>query len=150
MKVTKRRGAWVVDWYDFGKRRVRVFPTKRDAEDFAGAQRVRRKQALRLTVDAHTTLREFVPTFLDRCRASDIKPRTVERYEGALRVHILPALGDRRVRELDRPTVEGFLMAKKLGDESRQGQKTEQAGRRKLAGGTVLHLLMTLSAIMRA
>ena len=77
-----------------------------------------------------------------------LNPLSLE--EKHLRVHILPALGDRRVRELDRPTVEGFLMAKKLGDESRQGQKTEQAGRRKLAGGTVLHLLMTLSAIMRA
>lgn len=151
MKVTRRRDAWVVDYYDFGKRRVKVFPSKRDAEDFAGATRKSQKQRVRPTVDAHITLRDFAPIFLDRCRGLDIRPRTVERYESALRVHILPVLGAKRVRELDRPTVEAFIITKRNEDESRQGQRGDDLeGRRKLARGTVLHLLMTLSGVMRA
>jgi integrase len=156
MKVAKRprKGgeAWVVDWYDFGQRRVRAFPTKRDAEDFKADLRQKQKQRLQPKVNAQITVRDFALTFLDRCRGLDIKPRTVERYESALRVHILPALGDKRVRELDRPTVEQFVLGKRTGEnESRQGQKGEEtSGRRKLARGTVLHLLMTLSAVMHA
>lgn len=151
MKVTKRRDAWVCDWYDYSKRRVKVFATKRDAEDFAADWRRDQRQRVRPTVDAHITLGDFAPIFLGRCRAMDIKPRTVERYESALRVHIVPALGGKRVRELDRPTVEGFILTKRNEEESRQGQKGEEMeGRRRLARGTVLHLLMTLSGIMRA
>jgi integrase len=151
VKVSKRRGAWVVDYYDFGKRRVKAFPTKRDAEDFAADTRKKQQQRVRPTVDAHITVKEFSTVFLERCKGLGIKPRTIDRYEGALRVHIEPALGDKRVRDLDRPTVEAFIIAKRNETESRQGQRgADMEGRRKLAKGTVLHLLMTLSGLMRA
>jgi integrase len=155
MKVSKRPRkdgeTWVVDWYDFGKRRVKAFPTKRDADNFKADYNRKNRQALKPTVNAHITLKEFAPVFLDRCRARDIKPRTIERYESALKIHILPDLGDKRVRELDRPTVEALIVTKRNGDESRQGQKGDDAaGRAKLAKGTVLHLLMTMSAILQA
>jgi integrase len=49
---------------------------------------------------------------------------------------------------LDRPTVEALIATKRLGDESRHGQKGDDAaGRLTLAKGTVLHLPMTVSAI---
>jgi hypothetical protein len=54
MKVAKRprmgSEAWVVDWYDFGKRRLRTFGIKRDDDDFVSEERRKNRQ-----------LQEFAP-----------------------------------------------------------------------------------------
>jgi integrase len=151
VKVVKRRGSWVLDWYDFGKRKVKVFSTRRDAEDYAGDLKRQQRQRVRPTVDAHVTVREYAALFLgQKATALDLKPKTKERVRSALDGHILPALGSRKVRELDRPTVRAFLEGKLAQDASLQGQRrAHKVGRRKLARGSVLHLLHTLSALMR-
>jgi len=95
------------------------------------------------------TLTEYASRFLSECEARLVKERTRERYEGALRVHILPRLGRLKVRDISRPVVKELLIGK-LEDAagSVQGQKGERAGRRKLKRGTVRHLLGTMNAIM--
>jgi integrase len=151
MKVTKRRGAWVVDFYDFGKRRVKVFPTKRDAEDFGSEQRRKTREQLKPQVHPHITIAEYAALFLStKAPALDLKPKTQERLRSALEGHVLPALGHHRVRELDRPAVRTFLESKLAHESSLQGQKGKvKIGTRKLARGTVLYLLHTVSALMR-
>src|SRR5688572_12304883 len=123
MKIAKRRGTWAVDYYDYGRRRVRYFPTKRDAEDFAGEQRAAQRQRLRPQVDAHVTVADYAALFLStKAPALDLKPKTRERIGSALQGHIVPALGAHRLRELDRPTVRAFLEGKLSADASLQGQ----------------------------
>src|SRR5438552_4684420 len=130
-KQNKDGDTWVVDWYDFGKRRVKAFRTEREAKDFVTDETRKNRQRLKPTVNAHITLKDFVPEFFKWCRARDIRPRTIERYESALKIHLLPTLGDKRVRDLDRPTVTDLLGDKRTGDhESGQGQKGDDAAGR--------------------
>lgn len=151
MKVAKRRGTWVVDAYIHGRRVVKTHATKRLAEEALAKLTHERVQRTRPTVDPFITVRDYASLFLgQKATALDLKPKTKERVRSALNGHILPALGARRVRELDRPTVRAFLESKLAQDASLQGQRRrEKTGRRKLARGSVLHLLHTLSALMR-
>ena len=152
MAVSKRRGKWVADYYDaFKRRRWQTFPTKKAAEDFEAKARVTRStQATTPTVDPDIRFSDYASRFLKSCGARGIKPRTIERYDGALRLHLVPRLGPLKVREISRPVVKGLLESK-LADEaaSMQGQrKAERRGKRKLARGSVRQLLTTLNAVL--
>jgi integrase len=149
--VRKRRGAWVVDYYDLDKRRVKTFDTKREAEDFnAELNRKRALQTVPVDIDPRITVATFAPVFLARCKALAVRDRTLTRYEAALS-HIVAALGDIEVRQIDRSKAEAFLTAKVLDVGSRQGQKGPEAvAKRRLKRSSVAHLLRVLSNLMGA
>src|SRR6266699_747142 len=152
MAVSKRRGKWVADYRDaFNIRRWATFDTKAEAETAEAKGKLEKNgQTTKPVVDPDITLTDYAARFLSECEARLVKEKTRERYEGALRVHILPRLGRLKVRDISRPLVKGLLVGK-LEDTtaSVQGQKGEgRTGRRKLARGTVRHLLGTMNAIM--
>jgi integrase len=101
-------------------------------------------------VDPDISLSDYASRFLTECRARDVKAKTIERYEGALRVHVLPRLGRLKVRDVTRPVVKDMLIGKLKSDvASVQGPRGEdKAGRRRLARGTVRHLLGTMNAVL--
>jgi integrase len=152
MAVARRRGKWVADYRDgFGIRRWVTCDTKADAVTAAAKGRLERSgQTAKPIVDPDITLTEYASRFLAECEARLVKERTRERYEGALRVHILPRLGRLKVRDISRPVVKDLLVGKLEDDAaSVQGQRgTERKGRRKLARGTVRHLLGTMNAVL--
>jgi len=152
MAVAKRRGKWVADFRDaFGIRRWVTCDTKAEAEVAEAEGRLAKSgQTTFPTVDPDITLTDYSKRFLEECGARDIKSRTSERYEGALRVHILPRLGRLKVRDLSRPVVKDLLLGKlQSGAASVQGQRGEvMAGRRKLARGSVRQLLGTMNAVL--
>jgi len=150
-KVEGEKEVWVADWYDFGKRKVKRFDTKREAADFLAGVVTAQRQRPTPTIDPHVTLAAFVPEFMTWSRGRDVRASTLERYRIALERHILPALGHVKVRELDRPKVARFLAQKRTEADSLQGQKGDKTeGRRVLSRGSVLHLLTTLGAILTA
>src|SRR5262245_21663586 len=141
MAVRKRRGKWVADYRDaFKIRRWVTCDTKAEAENAAAKGRLERTgQTTTPVVDPDITLAGYATRFLAECEARLVKERTRERYEGALRVHILPRLGRLKVRDISRPLVKDLLVGK-LEDAaaSVQGQRGEErTGRRRLARGTV-------------
>jgi integrase len=76
-----------------GRQYKRTFRTKKEADDFAANERV--GQNVGTWVDpsgAKVTLREYATTWL-KSRVS-LRARTWELYEGQLRLHIFPTLGD--------------------------------------------------------
>lgn len=152
MAVSKRRGKWVADFRDaFGIRRWVTCDTKAEAEVAEASGRLAKSgQTTVPTVDPDITLTSYAVRFLSECKARDIKTRTTERYEGALRVHILPRLGRLKVRDISRPVVKDLLLGKLQSEAaSVQGQRGEaMAGRRKLARGSVRQLLGTMNAVL--
>ncbi len=151
--VRKRRGKWVVDYYDLGRRRWKTCATKREAEDFLTKMRRKAAEAtVPLDIDPRITVKEFAPVFLDRCRARGARESTLVRYRSCL-AHIVDSggLGDLEVRAVDRPRVEQLLTRKLAEVGSRQGQKgPEAAGRRTLKRSSVALLLRILSNMMAA
>lgn len=76
-----------------------TFRTKRDAEAYLSTVRADMERGVWMNPDAgKVTLREYATKWLDHC--GDLKPRTVELYEGELRLHILPPLGDIELAKL--------------------------------------------------
>jgi len=94
--VRKRRGARVVDWREAerrGRRQWRIFGTKREAEDFLTDLRRKLEPAtVPIDLDPRITLRDFVPVFMDRCRARGTRERTLTRYRASLD-HFVYAMG---------------------------------------------------------
>jgi hypothetical protein len=123
--VKKWHGRWAADYRGgFGQRHVYAFDTRAEAEAHLAEAVIHAKSATRPTVDPDIPLVEYAVRFLRSCEARGIKPKTVERYEGALRRHILPHLGREKGREITRPMVKE-LLTRKLADlnASVQGQR---------------------------
>src|SRR5689334_18672340 len=114
--ITKRkkrkRECWVVDWRDgAGRRRAKFFGTKREAEHYLSDVLREMKQPARPVVDTAITVAEYAARW-EQILAAQVKPRTLESYTDTLRLHIVPALGSVRVRELHRGRVKALLAAK--------------------------------------
>lgn len=108
-----RPGKWLADYYDaFGVRRVRSFDTRREAEDFLVRVIPEARQAADAPlVDPDVRVEDYVELWL-RAAAPGLKPKTVENYRNCLRRHVLPALGDRKLRLVKRTQVRALLAAK--------------------------------------
>jgi integrase len=109
-RSTKRRGTtWVVRYRD-PLPRERTFDRKLDAERF---ERTIRHQ---LDTDAYldpecarVTFGEWAARWWATVLTSTRAPSTISGYESALRIHVLPALGQRRLRSLRRIDLEEWL-----------------------------------------
>ncbi len=66
------------------------------------------------------TVRDLAERFIEEYSKTRNKPRTVETYQGYLRLHILPALGNRTVVEVVRADVTALLhqFARRQGTDS--------------------------------
>jgi len=70
-----------------------TFRTKRDADAYLSTIRTDMERGLWVNpASGKVSLREYATTWLDQ--RPDLRPRTRELYEGELRLHILPPLGD--------------------------------------------------------
>lgn len=60
---------------------------------------------------AAPSLAEFVPRFLDYCTANEKSPATVRSYSNHLRIHVIPAIGDRRLDSITPADLESVKAA---------------------------------------
>jgi integrase len=111
----ERRDVWVVDYRDAGGQRRRLTAASRaQAEDLLAEKIQESRQPAAFSADREVTVRDYADRWL-RVIAHEIKPRTLMGYRQQLRLHILPALGRVRVRELHRGTIKAFLIEKRAG-----------------------------------
>jgi len=108
-----RQDVWIVDYRDAGGRRHRLTATSRAEADDLLAEKIREsRQPGAFSADREITVRDYHDRWL-RVVAHEIKPRTLMGYHHQFRLHILPALGRLRVRELHRGTIKAFLLEKR-------------------------------------
>jgi integrase len=108
-----RRGKYLVDYRDGqGRRRTPSFNTRREAENFLATiiPESRQAQASAL-VDPDMRVQEYAERFL-RAAAPRLKPKSVENYRLCLTRHVLPTVGDRKLRHLRRDQLRALLGAK--------------------------------------
>jgi integrase len=110
--IFKRRGRWVVKYRDAtGRWRSPSFPSRRRAEDALGSVVEQRRQPSIAVVSPDITVVDYAERWLAFVAAT-LKTSTVEHYEQRLRVHILPAFGFMKVRELHRGLIKSLLAEK--------------------------------------
>ncbi|MBU6435080.1 MAG: site-specific integrase, partial [Nitrospirae bacterium] len=133
--IRKRRGKWVADFRDgAGIRHWKTCETKREAEDYLAKAIPESRQWSQLAVDQGVTLEQYAERWFGLIRPT-IKRRTYTRYEQLWRVHLKPAFGEVKVRQLHRGRIMGFLAGKLTG---------------KLARNTVRNIHATLRAMLKA
>ena len=119
-------GCWTVrvNWRKLRKSK-RVTPnTQERAEQVADSVRMALKiygmDAFRMLGDAPATqprpvdtVRSFSERWLAEIEKGDLKLSTRKMYASNLKHHILPALGETPLADLDYPTIKAFILAKK-------------------------------------
>src|SRR5450631_3300498 len=112
-KWTTRGGeakeAWVVDYVDTGgKRRLKTFPRKKEADTFAARAGVEVREGTHVADRESATVAEAGALWLERAKADGLERVTVDSYRQQLERHIKPFIGSTRLSGLSAPGVRGF------------------------------------------
>ena len=107
------RTVYVVRWYESGRdstRRKRTFDRRRDAELFEASIRRARQlgQLASEVIGSNTTLEEFLVEWWDTYAATHLRPNTLATYTTLLDKWIVPYLGGKRLREINRETIDTY------------------------------------------
>jgi len=103
------KSAWVVDYFDMaGKRRLKTFTKKKDADAFAATAKVEVREGVHVAVSASATIEEAGKLWLASARAAGLERATIEDYERHLRMHIVPHIGASKLPSLSIAKIRSF------------------------------------------
>ncbi|EKF58607.1 tyrosine recombinase XerD [Agrobacterium albertimagni AOL15] len=95
------KSAWVVRYTDAaGKRRLKTFRLKKDADAFAATASVEIKQGTHVADRETVTVEAAGRLWIASTRAAGLERSSIEDYERTLRLHIVPFLGNLRLNAL--------------------------------------------------
>jgi integrase len=105
----KQKTAWVVDYFDAkGKRRLKTFRTKREADNWRSDTKVELRRGTHVAARDGVTFAEAGKLWIEACDADGIEAATIERYRQILRLHIGPYIGTLKLHELTLPRLRAF------------------------------------------
>jgi integrase len=95
------KSAWVVRYTDAaGKRRLKTFRLKKDADAFAATASVEIKQGTHVADRETVTVEAAGRLWIASTRAAGLERSSIEDYERTLRLHVVPFLGNLRLTAL--------------------------------------------------
>lgn len=134
----KGQGPWQIrlDLKAKGGRRRQIY--RWFTGTLAGARKEERRllgeiEQKRLKAGGRLTLRDYLPKWLESVRL-DLAHTTAARYEELINRHVLPAIGDYRLDELDKATIRGAWNTARATGRLRQSGEGPRLG---LSAGTV-------------
>lgn len=112
-----QREAWVADYSDSaGKRRMRTFARKKDAEAFLSQAKVEIRQGTHVPESTSVTVKKAADLWLETCSGRGLERSTLEQYQRHCRFHILPFIGSMRLSSLSAPVIREFEDRLRRGD----------------------------------
>ncbi|SMC70564.1 Site-specific recombinase XerD [Fulvimarina manganoxydans] len=128
------KSAWVVDYMDTtGKRRLKSFRLKKEADAFAATASVEVLEGTHVADSASVTVEKAGALWLASANAAGLERSTIASYEQHLRLHIVPFIGPTKVSALSIPAVRAFE------DQLRENGRTAVMARRVIVSlGTML------------
>ncbi|QOG06552.1 site-specific integrase [Aureimonas sp. OT7] len=103
------KAAWVVDYFDAaGKRRLKTFKLKKDADAFSARASVDIRDGTHVADSASATIAEAGKLWMATARAAGLERATIEDYDRHLRLHIVPRIGTHRLSSLTIAKVRSF------------------------------------------
>ncbi len=100
--------AWVFDYVDQGKRRLKTFKRKKDAEAFATTAKYEVDQGTHTPDSASITVAKAAEKWLETCRARGLERSTIDAYVQHARLHIRPFIGRLKLSQISAPGVREF------------------------------------------
>ena len=108
--------AWVVDYVDQGgKRRLKTFKRKKEADAFEATATVEIRDGVHTADSASVTVAEAGKMWLVTCEKNGLERSTTAAYKRHLNLHIAPYLGRLRLSELSAPIIRKFEDTLRLG-----------------------------------
>ncbi|PDT24449.1 tyrosine-type recombinase/integrase [Rhizobium hidalgonense] len=139
------KSAWVVDYADAaGKRRLKTFAKKKDADAFAATSSVEVREGIHVANSASVTIEAAGNLWIASAKAAGLERATIEDYERHLRLHINPFIG-----ALKLPTLT-IARIRKFEDDLREGGRSSAMIKKVLVSlGTMLADAQELSLVAR-
>jgi integrase len=108
-KSGEAKSAWAVDYVDAsGKRRLKTFAKKKDADSFAATAHVEIREGTHVADGASVTVDKAGEMWIAGTEAAGLERSTVEQYRQHLRFHINPHIGQELLSKLTGPAVRSF------------------------------------------
>ena len=127
IRFRKDRGLWEVDYRDRGgDRRRPLFHTEEQAHEHAREVLRAGGQPLPAAIDRDIAVRGYAEQWLTQI-ATEKEPQTVRGYADRLRLHVLPALGHLKIRELHRWHIKTLLAEKRQQGHAKNGVRLMKA-----------------------
>ncbi len=125
---------WVVDYTDVaGKRRLKTFDRKKDADAFAAKSTTEVSEGVHVADSASATVTAAAKLWIASVTAAGLERSSIEDYQRTLRLHIEPIIGNLKLTALTTPRLRAFA------DELRASGRSVQMTRRTLTTlGTML------------
>jgi integrase len=102
-------GRWVGEMTVEGRQRKFIYgKTRKEVQDKLQAAIHEKQQGIVLTGTARQTVGQFLADWLENSQKQSVRPRTYERYEEVVRLHILPVLGHHKLQKLSAQHVQAF------------------------------------------
>ncbi len=110
--ITRRgaeKTAWVVEYTDrAGKRRLKTFPKKRDADSFDANTQVEIRDGIHVADSASITVEEAARNWIATAIGNQLEPTTVEQYRQHVNLHIVPLIGSKLLSRMNVPDIRAF------------------------------------------
>ena len=101
--------AWVVDYVDqAGKRRLKTFSKKKDADAFQTRSQFEISRGTHTPDSASITVAEAAVKWLEACHSRGLERSTIDAYAQHARLHIEPFLGRLKLSQISPPGVREF------------------------------------------
>lgn len=114
------RDSWVVDYFDGGgKRRLKTFRLKREADSFAAKVRIEVAAGVHTPDSIAPTVAEAADDWLKSCEADGLERSTLAQYRQHVNLHICPFIGGTKLSKLTTPAVHDFRDALARADKPR-------------------------------
>ncbi|RVG20273.1 tyrosine-type recombinase/integrase [Sinorhizobium meliloti] len=105
----EKKSSWVVDYFDMaGKRRMKTFAKKKEADAFAATAKVEVREGVHVADSASATVEEAGKLWIASARASGLERATIDDYERHLRMHIVPFIGASKLPSLSIAKIRAF------------------------------------------
>ena len=109
--------AWVVDYVDqTGKRRLKTFAKKKEADSFAATANVEIRAGIHTPDSASILVAEAGKLWIETCERSGLERATIDPYRQHLKLHIEPYLGRLKLSQLSAPMIREFEDKLSRGD----------------------------------
>lgn len=122
----EERSAWVVDYTDTkGKRRLKTFTKKKDADQFAATAKVEVREGTHVADRDTVTVAQAGKLWISTSEAAELERSTIEAYRQRLDLHIAPFIGSEKLSRITVPAVRAF--ADQLREEGRSPAMVKKA-----------------------
>src|SRR6202035_1356853 len=102
----EERQAWIVDYADqTGKRRMKTFRLKKEADAFETRSRFEITQGTHTPDSASVTIAEAADLWIETCAGRRLERSTIDSYRQHIKFHILPFIGKIKLSQIIEPNL---------------------------------------------